>query len=93
MSAKVLNIGAGGAALLRHRDPRDTVGLPDRFNYQESICAGVQRLRVGLVWALSGCPDRFLLAESTSAFDGQPRNNVLQHLREVFRDKTIFYYS
>ena len=68
-------------------------GLETRLDYQGANVSGGQRQRIGLARAIVRQPDVLILDEATSALDGQTRDQVLQNLKTLFRDRILLFIT
>lgn len=70
-----------------------SAGLETRLDYQGANLSGGQRQRIGLARAIVRQPDVLILDEATSALDAQTRDQVLQNLKTLFRDRILLFVT
>jgi ABC-2 type transport system ATP-binding protein len=83
--------GAGSADEARISAILDRVGLADAAHRRTATYSGGMRQRLGIAQALVGEPSVLLLDEPVSALDPIGRREVLDLMRELRGDVTVFY--
>jgi ABC-2 type transport system ATP-binding protein len=83
--------GTGAADEARISAILDRVGLADAAHRRTSTYSGGMRQRLGIAQALVGEPSVLLLDEPVSALDPIGRREVLDLMRELRGDVTVFY--
>ncbi|MEL0590449.1 MAG: peptidase domain-containing ABC transporter [Planktothrix rubescens PR222] len=73
------------------------MGLPNGYNTQVgergSALSGGQRQRVAIARTVLQNPKLLILDEATSALDYQSERAVINHLMDVFHDRTVFFIT
>ena len=64
-------------------------GLETRLDYQGANLSGGQKQRIGLARAVVRDPDVLILDEATSALDSHTRDQILDRLKAVFKEKIL----
>ncbi len=72
-------------------DLLDLIGLEDAADRPTKTYSGGMRQRLGIGQALAGNPSVILLDEPAAALDPLGRHDVLELLRRLRGDKTVFY--